>query len=175
MDPLSIVLLISGLVAAGGTSFVVGKRIVDKFRAKTADNKHIGDLLVDALEIWNEEKEEIAEVISQFMVASKAIDKQAGAVDKINQNVELRKKLLETAATFSPETASELAAALTPVPAEFQAIGGAHLDKLTKIKDAQREELSKKEATNKMLERTNEMAHNIIGAIKIVAPLIPKK
>lgn len=178
MEPVTIIALITAGLGVLTTGGLLGKRIFDKFKKRTADNeekwytfKGAKELIEDGISIWGEEKDNIEELISQVMVASKAIDKQKSAVEKIDQNKALRDKLAEAAAELGPEAMDALSDVLTPVPKDFVMYGGAHLDKLSRIKEAQREELGKKEAFNKVLERSGEMAKKMVEAAKALAKL----
>lgn len=178
MEPVTIIALIATGLGLASTGALLGKRIYDKAKKRISDNEAkwytvegAKELLEDGIAIWGEEKENIEELISQVMVASKAIDKQKSAIQRIDENKELRRKLTDAAAELGPEALDDLAEVLTPVPKDFVMYGGAHLDKLTKIKEAQRENLGKKEAFNKMLERSGDMAKNIVKAAKTLAKL----
>lgn len=177
MEPVSVItsiVAILGLLTTGG---LLGKRIYDKGKKKIEDNRKITsiegikDLLADAKEIWDEEGSEIRDFIGQVMAASKAIDKQKTAVDRIEESKQLRDTLFKAAAELGPDSVDKLAEVLTPIPKDMVMYGGSNLDKLTKIKEAQRKTLSDKEAMNQILANSGEMAKKIVGALKALGEL----
>lgn len=177
MEPISVIAAITAIIGLLTTGGLLGKRIYDKGKKRIEDNRRITtidgikDLLVDAKGIWDEEGGEIRDFISQVMAASKAIDKQTTAVDRIEENKKLRDVLFKAAAEIGPESVDQLAEVLTPVPKDMIIYGGSNLDKLTKIKEAQRKTLSDKEAMNEILANSGEMAKKMAGALKALAEL----
>lgn len=174
MEPITIIaLVLAGLGVVGG-SIPLFKSIFDKFKSG-------GVNLDTAKKVWAEDGtavttflDDVMGLVNQGKAMSKAVDDQATAVDKINQNVVFRKALIETAGKHGTEAIEELARALTPVPKNFEQIAGIDVDKMTKIKEAQREGLSDKESFNKVLGDSGKMLRNIVGLAGEILPTITK-
>lgn len=174
MEPLTIIALIlaGGAVVGGGIPLF--KKIYSKIKSD-------GMSLDTAKEIWAENSGdltdfvgEVTELIREGKAMSKAVDDQASAVDRIDQDKALREALIETAQKHGPEALQALANVLTPVPKGFEKIAGIDVNKMTKLKEAQREGLSDKEAWNKVLGDSGKMLRGIIDIAGEVLPTIIK-
>ena len=174
MDPLTIVALILAGLGIAGASIPLFKKIYTKVKTDGVNVK-------TATEVWAEDGDalkdfvgEVTSLISQGKAMSRAVDDQSKAVDRIANDKAIRDALFETAGKYGPDTIEALAAALTPVPKNFESIAGIDVDKMTKLKNAQREGLSDKESFNKVLGDSGKMLKAIVGIAGEVLPMLAK-
>jgi len=174
MDIELIIALILGGAGVIGGSIPLAKKIYESFRVGGANFK-------TARLVWSEHKDdilntysEIEEVINQSMIMSKAVDRQSDAIKRINDQAILREALIKTASELGPQALEDLSKLLRTVPEEMELLGGIELDKLTKLKEAQREGLSKKEATNRVLGESGKMARAGVDLMTKVVPVLNK-
>lgn len=174
MEPLIIIALILSGGAIVGGAIPLFKKIYNKIKSDGISFK-------TAKELWTENSDEltdfvgeVTELIREGRAMSKAIDDDSDAKKRINENKAYREAFIKTAQELGPEALELLAKVLTPVPATFEKIAGIDVNKMTRIKEAQRDGLSDKESWNKVLGNSGKMLRGIIDIAGEVLPAITK-
>lgn len=175
MEPATIAMLIAGAIGIIGGGIPIGKAIYDKVKKGGFNLRTIKDIWGSHGDDLTEMFGEVEDLIDQTKDLSKAIDEDEAVLDRINSNKALRKAVIEAAQEYGPDAVQDMVDYLdNGVPSRFEKIAGTKVDKINKVKSAQREKLGKKDAYNRVLGNSGRMAREAVGILTKVLPAVTK-
>lgn len=175
MDPATIAIIVAGAIGIIGGGIPLGKAIYDRVKKGGFNLGTIKSIWGDYGDDLTDMFGEVEDLIDQTKDLSKAIDEDEAVLDRINANKALRNAVIEAAQEYGPEAVQDLVDYLdNGVPARFERISGTKVDKISRIKEAQRDKLSKKDAYNKVLGNSGKMARQAVGMLTKILPAVTK-